>query len=138
MTNYFKRVDDTYLILSGNAHHPSIPLVLSHDILDDIITTAFEGGINYWAVVHNDNPLFEEFKDMPLATKAVNILLNGYDIKITDTEDEYVGYLTLHLLLLGFRRYLQDVMDRNLQFCIDADSADMIIQYALFDQLIFS
>lgn len=138
MIDYYNETEYGYEIKEDVKANHDIPIVVKGDLIDNIINCAIAGGISYWAVVHND-PIFYYYPDeMPLSAKIVNILFSGYDVKITTLDDERLGYLSLRLLLIGLSKYIQFVLDNEVAFCIDANSSDMIFQYALFDDIIYA
>lgn len=113
--------------------------VTAQDI-DDIVATAFEGGINYWcgsARVVGDY----------LGEYASEQISRGGEVILTDFEDEEEEYtLTRSKLLKGIklaidRDYYSDyewVYGDELDPCqIDAEVADTIIQLALFGEIVY-
>ena len=131
-------------------------IVMPEDI-DDIICTALEGGIGYWACLDNSP---EEFGNAPkeeTVSETTSILLKGgKTIILIDEEEDERHELTLEKLLAGIKMYLEDKQrpyniladDLNsagysrgtyeLDCCmVDADVADMIIQYAVFGEVVF-
>lgn len=113
--------------------------VTAQDI-DDIVATAFEGGINYWcgsAKVVGDY----------LGEYASDQISRGGEIILTDFEDEEEQYtLTLPKLLKGIKMAAEQeyfteydwVNGNELDTCqIDAEVADCIIQLALFGEIVY-
>lgn len=105
-----------------------VPIKVTDQDLMDIISIAFEGGINYWC---SD------------AEKLGNLSYKLYDSESDDTwtfdKDD---------LLRGIKQYMQNnhewkIFDTDenglyLEFAyIDADVADQIIQYACMGKVIF-
>jgi len=108
--------------------------------LDGILCTALEGGINYWCdkaeVVDGD------YKGAKFASDCVS---RGGSIKfhIIDEEDEAIRpeILTKELLIKGIRmaaNYRGKTVERFLDDVPDAGEADMVIQFAVFGELIFA
>lgn len=105
----------------------------------DLLVTAFEGGINYWCgevTVHippSEN--YNEDEDY-----MSDLLHHGGELKLTDIEDPYDAWiLTKDKFIEGLKRVLkennwtvEDLMDYQ-----DADVVDQIIQYALFNEIVF-
>ena len=114
---------------------------LTEDDIDTIISNAFDDGIAYWAGVDNKRP---EWKDRPkdeyLSSWATKILIDGGNVKLYDvegTEDDSEWILTLEKLLKGYKlNYDKRPHDRDIETG-DAITSDCIIQYALFDDIIF-
>jgi hypothetical protein len=102
--------------------------------IDDLVVTAFEGGINYWCrkVVIKDAP-----DEVKYASDAIS---KGGTLILFDAESTDKWELTLEKMLKGIKWYCEqngytdadDLMDNY-----DADSADAIVQYALFDEIVF-
>ena len=115
--------------------------------IQDLMATALEGGIGYWACLDNTSRAYEEAPpDEPVAITCANELWRGNDVCFYDVENDEKYVLTLTMLLNGFRlwyergndRYKAVGADGDVDWCqIDAPTADEIIQYAIFGQLIF-
>ena len=109
--------------------------------IDDIVCTAFEGGINYWCGhVEPVDDLLGEYAHEQIAKDGYLYL---YDIE--DDKEEWI--LTKSRLLNGIRMYVNNSMTRNWDSIvygkqidtseIDSNIADMIIQFALFEEIIY-
>jgi hypothetical protein len=112
--------------------------VTSEDI-NDIITAALEGGINYWC---NEAEVVGEY----LGEYASEQISKGGTIILHDAESEDTWELNLEKLLRGIElaieeEYLADYEwydADSIDTCqIDADVADAIIQFAIFEEIIF-
>ena len=109
--------------------------VLDEDI-DDIMITALEGGITYWC---NRAEVVGEY----LGECASEQISKGGVLRLYDCESDEVYTLTLDKLLRGLSRYLCDNYDRVVDEGrvdpgeIDAEGADCIVQYALFNDLVY-
>ena len=111
--------------------------------IDDLLSCAFEGGINYWCsraypYGYND----EIWPDVVNWTSQC--LARGYDIALVDAEEidengnpvEYV--LTLSAMIRGIEMFC-DLHDRGYNIDkYDAGDADCIIQFALFGEVRFA
>lgn len=114
-------------------------VTLTQEDIDDIIATAFEGGINYWC---NRAEVVGDY----LGEYASEQISRGGTLKLYDAEDENEVYeLTLYRFLKGFELWVvggydtcgavsNGVVDTGE---IDASCADAIVQLALFDEIIF-
>lgn len=121
--------------------------------IKDVITTAVEGGIYYWACLLNDDPdyikafkeLQKTMKDGPCYCDIIfKVLVDGKAVKFQDAEDTDDGEiwsLTLDKLLTGIKMYeekcgksVHKAMDDG---DFDANDADAIFQYALFNEIIY-
>ena len=115
---------------------------LTEEDITNIIVDGLEGGITYWAMLHNNTPEFEEYyKNTNLATAEIvaEILLKGGSVKITDREEDVEPNfdLTLDRLIIGIQKNAEErPWDCDLEN-YDADTCDAIIQYAIFDEVVF-
>ena len=115
--------------------------------ITDLIITALEGGIGYWACLDNSGPEFENAAaDECVSETSAKIILNNGSLSLIDEEDYDTLYvLTLDKLLDGIRQYVEKGYDRNEVFTGDSvdmgmcDSvcADSIVQLALFDDIVY-
>lgn len=123
------------------------------DSLTNLLSCAFEGGITYWAKLDYNSEEYRKSKENIKKTIQVpcweevlsQMLLDGYSLRIIDAEDgeesEYTKNLTLENLKDGLRL---DFLNSHLNFegannwheC-DGEEADHIIQFALFNDIIF-
>lgn len=124
--------------------------ILTVGDLEDIMTTAIEGGIGYWAVLDNTSgdwvdaqiQLREEGKELFWGTVATRVLLNGGAIVFEDAEGEYdeCWMLTLEGFRKGCELYEKErgSLTKALEDGdFDAVEADCLIQYGVFGQVIF-
>ena len=108
---------------------------VSTEDMEDIMVTALEGGINYWCgrarIV--DNPGDKKY--------ASDVVAHGGTLELTDAEDpDEKWILDQEKLLKGFAKGMEwgrfasaeDLMDAH-----DAETADVILQYALFDEIVY-
>jgi hypothetical protein len=112
---------------------------LTEEDIENIMVTGLEGGINYWAGLNNTGILWDDKPDSePNSTWATRILIQGGEVKLFDVEDENDCWvLTLDKLIKGFEsNYVKRPHDNNLEQG-DATTADCIIQYALFNEIVF-
>jgi len=118
-----------------------LEVILENEDIDDIMVSALEGGINYWC---DDAAVIGEY----LGEYGSDQISRGGQLKLHDNEDNQDYILTREKFVEGFKRYLKepgatDILefyDRKLKVdCgqVDAEVADSIIQYALFDDVIY-
>ena len=120
-----KNTNQTYLITTS----------VSIETLENIVVTALEGGIGYWAVLDNTTKIWDKYDycDLPCSQAAFELLYNGERLRFYDTEDETeVWHLTWEKLIKGVEKF-GGVKEED----IDATVADQIIQYALFGKIVF-
>ena len=119
-----------------------------------LLSSAFEGGINYWANLDWDSDVYRNARqklldsgktDLTYEDVLVRMLFDGEKIRIVDNEDgensEYTKDLTLENLKEGIKLdFLNsgfNYNNANVWYEADGDEADHIIQFALFGDLIF-
>lgn len=112
---------------------------LTEEEITDIIITALEGGIGYWACLDNTGDEFENApKDEAVSETAARIILNNGTLVFEDADDydSQARYeLTLEKLLNGIEKYAnENGFDMDL---LDADMADAIVQYAIFCEIVY-
>ena len=103
--------------------------------IEDIMSSALEGGVNYW-VEHITRPdgKHGEFWDQELTQGTGSLMFRVVGRTYTLTKDNF---------LTGLAKYLEnplyDCIDGNKidPGNIDAECADMIVQYALFGGLVY-
>ena len=115
--------------------------------VDDIMATALEGGINYWCWK-------AEVVGGYLGKYASEQISRGGELKLYDSDEMKIYTLNRDKFLSGLKRYIAfgntaclfretDTIgiytgEISLNACmLDASAADMIIQYALFGDVIF-
>lgn len=115
---------------------------ITEEQITDIIVDSLEGGITYWAMLNNDTEEFEKYyNSTDLATSEIvaKILLNGGSVEITDVEEDVEPKhpLTIERLLIGIQKNAEErPWDCDL-YNYDATTCDCIIQYAIFDEVVF-
>ena len=114
-----------------------INFVVSDEDIDDIMSAALDGGITYWC---GRAEVVGEY----LGEYASEQISRGGTLKLYDVEDGTVSELTLDKFLNGLRLWIENERTFELTNAgrldvgqIDALAADAIIQYALFNNVIF-
>jgi len=130
----------------------NITIEATDEMLDDIMVTALEGGINYWA--EKQTLKNNDYKGADYASHAVSkgaemrvhlredcLFEESHQVKSDSTSHNNKAYKKIYkldkeLLLQGCQKYV----DRGKKFdtsYMDADDADLILQYSLFGDIIF-
>lgn len=109
---------------------------LTQEDIDDIMCTALEGGINYWC------GRAEVVGGKYLGEYASEQIARGGSLKMYDIENGDSFELTFEKLLSGIKQAAANkeipIEDGEIDICdIDADTADLIVQYALFGELVY-
>lgn len=114
-------------------------ITVTQQDIDDIMVSALEGGITYWcrkAEVVGDY----------LGEYASDQISRGGALKLYDAESDDVWVLTLEKLLHGIEKAYDGNWFKDYGWCdgsvidtceVDGEVADTIVQYALFDELVF-
>ncbi len=119
-------------------------VIINQEDIDDIMCTALEGGITYWCM-GAQSIMEDEWKKANKIEYLSDVTGRGGDIVLTTYDGDYV------LTLKGFLNGLQQAIN-EFNFSmepvyggykldtseIDADLADIIIQYALFGKLVYA
>jgi hypothetical protein len=107
--------------------------------VETIVVSALEGGIGYWSALDNTTPDWESKpNELPTSQYATQLLLENKRIRLIEEESENNSFeLTLRKLLNGIEQYVSH--GKSLDVCdIDSEAADMIFQYALFGEIVYS
>lgn len=120
-----------------------IVIQLTQQDIDDIMTGALEGGINYWCFKVD---VLGEY----LGEYASEQISRGGSLKLYDSESGEKYWLDLEKFLKGFELWVENGGDQYgaiqgeaggaivVDCCeIDAGCADEIIQYALFGEVVY-
>lgn len=118
-----------------------LEIVVTQEDIDDIIAGALEGGINYWC---NEAKVVGDY----LGEYASEQISRGGQLLLNDFEEEETYTLDKEKFLTGLKMYLEnphpyEILEEidnklGLDTCnADATVCDMIIQYALFGDVIY-
>lgn len=127
----------------------TVTQTISHEFsiadINDLVVTALEGGINYWCgkaeIKKQKNGFFGVAdEDQDKITYASDVIGYGGVLILHDAESSDKWELTLDNFLKGIKMYCEvnGMALNNLMDNYDADTADQIIQYAVFNELTFS
>lgn len=118
---------------------PKMSVKITQQDIDDIMVSALEGGINYWCCK-------AEVVGDYLGEYASEQISRGGTLKLYDAEEDDVYELTLDKFIKGITKAINDgyfthydwYSRTEIDTCnVDAEVADVIIQLALFDDVIF-
>jgi len=120
----------------------TLTYTVSERIIKGLLSSAFEGGSNYWYAI-------EKIEGLELADSIVGVPLNGGKLFIRDTLDdsrENLYILDKEAISKGLKRLLnlknkdgrmhkqaKNVINDN----FDAETGDCFLQIALFDEIIY-
>ena len=114
-----------------------INFVVTDQDIDDIMSAVLDGGITYWCCR-------AEVVGEYLGEYASEQISRGGTLRLHDSESDSVYELTLDKFLNGVRLWIENERAFALTDAgqldtgdIDALAADMIIQYALFSDVIY-
>ncbi|WP_206459416.1 hypothetical protein [Anaerovorax sp. IOR16] len=117
-----------------------IEKIITYSDIENIVITALEDGIGYWACLNNTTTEWNEKpENMPISQWATELLLTGKSITFDDAEwDNFKDEkLNLEKLLKGIALNIQERPDDCDLDNMDATTADCIIQFALFGEVIY-
>jgi len=123
---------------------------ISQEDIVDIVQIGLEGGISYWACLDTGTGGWKNFwnnrkKDF-VETHASDLILNGKSLIFFDTEEDYDSAekweLTLKKILNGIKIGIEKgYIDNNNEYfdsyLLDGELADIIIQCALFGDIVY-
>lgn len=109
---------------------------VEQQLIDDLMCTALEGGITYWCC-RAEVPREEGYK----GGYASDQISRGGSLILHDAEEDEVYVLTLDKFLKGLRLTFEqgyaDAYEVLEEEDYDADTADQIVQLALFDDVVY-
>ncbi|WP_304430164.1 hypothetical protein [Faecalibaculum rodentium] len=120
--------------------HIEMDVSLTQQDIDDIMVTALEGGINYWC---GSAKVVEEKRCSEWGHEQI---ARGGALILHDAESSDKWELNLEKFLTGVKLWLQNNEDRYGAVAsdgtldpgeVDAEMADLIVQYALFGKPVF-
>lgn len=117
-----------------------IKVIITQEDIDDIMVGALEGGITYWCC---EAEVVEEKRCGDWGHEQI---ARGGALILHDAESDDKWELNLEKFLNGVKLWIQNGDDRyhalqkdgTLDTCeIDGEMADLIVQYALFGEVVF-
>lgn len=112
----------------------NIPFRITEQFMADVLCTCFEGGSNYWiedVTNLSNNPKSQYFSESFAKGDKLSILV-----------EDLIYELSHQRFVKGFRLYVKHCIENKLPVytdpCdIDGEIADMILQFALFSELVY-
>ena len=119
-----------------------VPKTITTEDIENILVDAFEASdMGRWALLDNSAPIWEDKpKGMPTSQYAVEIILNGGELKFQDveeTEDDLDWTLNLEKLLNGIQLNAEQRPDDCDLENADGNTIDCIMQYAILGEIVF-
>ncbi|MCY7947957.1 hypothetical protein P8891_05660 [Bacillus atrophaeus] len=116
-----------------------VEIEITQDDVENIIVNSLEVGSSYWLGLNNSTPEWDEKpKGVPLSMWAAKLLLDGNFIQLYDIEDNDETFkLNLEKLIAGISIYAKEHHGGVDKERWDGESADCIVQYALFGKLVY-
>lgn len=111
----------------------------SDEDMQDIVISAIEGGIGYWACLDNTTEAWKDKpKDVPVSEWAYEILKKGWKLEFTDEEDDEAKYeIDWDSFVIGIQSAISGhVWDGDID-SVDSIIADCIFQYAIFGEVVY-
>ena len=114
-------------------------VIVTQGDVDDIMVCALEGGINYWC------SSAEVVEDEYYGEYASDQISRGGSLRLYDSEDDEKYILTLDKFLKGIKLAVNDGYGKDWfgddgwldAMNIDGEAADVIVQMALFGEVVF-
>jgi len=114
-------------------------LKITNENINDLMVCALEGGINYWCgKVRITKFPKDDSEDENII--ASDVISRGGELTVYDAESNDKWILTKEKFLKGIEKTMdwgnfesiEDLIDNH-----DAETADVLLQYALFDDIVF-
>lgn len=107
---------------------------IDNQLIDDLIVTALEGGINYWT-----SKVEVQDGDYKGGEFASDVISRGGTliIHVPDAFKKTKFKLNLENFEVGIRSFMEKYPDVDLNDDYDAGDADLIMQFALFGEIVF-
>ena len=108
------------------------PFEVTDDHLESILVGCFEGGSNYW--INKVEVKSDDYKGKKYASECVAA---GGELYIYCDGDQSAYLLTKECLINGLQTYLNESKYKNWPDGGDAQTDDLILQYALFEEIVY-
>ena len=124
----------------------NIPIEIEPQLVADLITTALEGGSNYWYLTRGSQSFkTEQTKHLTYWEALAENLEKGYDFRVPiyDREDEHelLGHLSISTIKQGLRLFAQDHTEEFVEWATsesyDANVADTAFQLMVLGEVVY-
>ena len=131
----------------------TISVRIDYQTLEDIVVTALEGGIGWWACLDDTTPEWDpDLCDVPKSEYAARLVANGGKIQFFDETGEWGAddepkcpwIVDSDIVTQGIMRYLESDGGTNIltdgkldSTKIDAEVASDIFQFGIFGECVF-
>lgn len=114
----------------------TVQIEITDQEIDDVLVTALEGGINYWA--DSADVKDDDYKGGEWASEVVS---RGGTLIIQEVDEEETVELTKDKMLAGIALFIEEFPEmygsvEELGY-LDASGADIIVQLALFGDVVY-
>ncbi len=123
--------ESTKILESDSGLLVHVPVTLDPEFLRDVLGIAICGGIVYWANITEQSedycdiaPMYDDFQSQPLTLAHLVVGIRRA------TEKEACA--------LRIRKAIMNAIHYQDAGCIDAECADVIVQLALFNEIVYS
>ena len=121
---------------------------IKREVLEDIFVTALEGGSNYWYFLSSNatkliRDAVPKSEDPYLSTAILKAIEKGVEVPINDAEDEeeVIGTISLKTMQERLQKLSRsgnsDALMAHIKEEGDADTADVVLQYLAFGEIVF-
>lgn len=121
---------------------------IKREVLEDIFVTALEGGSNYWYYLSEEaikliRKAVPKSEDPYLSTAILKAIEKGVEVPINDAEDEdeVIGTISLKTMKERLQKLAdsknRDALVSHINENGDGDSADIVLQYLAFGEIVF-
>lgn len=130
----------------------TINQTIEREVLEDIFVTALEGGSNYWYFLSSNatkliRDAVPKSEDPYLSTAILKAIERGVEVPINDAEDDehdedgVIGTISLKTMQERLQKLSRSANSDALMAHIkeegDADTADIVLQYLAFGEIVF-
>ena len=121
---------------------------IDRQVLEDIFVTALEGGSNYWYYLSEEaikliRKAVPKSEDPYLSTAILKAIEKGVEVPINDAEDvdEVIGTISLKTMNERLQKLAdsknRDALVSHINENGDGDSADIVLQYLAFGEIVY-